>query len=379
MQQPLLEVDDLRVAVYSERRGLEATRRGETGSGIRLPGDELELPAGWVQAIHGVSFAVSPGETLALVGESASGKSLIVMGALGLLPAGAVTTGGTTRIEGYEAHIPDVQERSESESLKDRFVRKLLPLRPDAADDPEWRKLVGTRIGVLFQDPIGSWTPDILIGEQTAEVLEEHTDLSKDEIRERVFDALGEVQLPKERKFLSYRFELSRGEGQRAMLAAALIKAPDLLIADEPFSGLDVSVAKAILELIRDMLAQRKMAMVFVSHDLAAVASIADRIGVVYGGRIVEEGPVREVFYRPRHPYTEGLLASIPGLGLDRLRPIVGDAPPITDLPPGCAFAPRCEYATDVCRSELPDPSIQDLTLVSCHRAHELTLRGVRD
>jgi oligopeptide/dipeptide ABC transporter ATP-binding protein len=379
MRQPLLEVDDLRVAVYSERRGLEATKRGATGSGIRLPGDGLELPPGWVRAIHGVSFAVHPGETLALVGESASGKSLIVMGALGLLPAGAITTGGTTRIEGYEAQIPQLAVQREAESLKDRIIRKILPMRPDAVDDPEWRKLMGMRIGVLFQDPIGSWTPDILIGEQTAEVLEEHTDLTRGEIRERVFDALGDVQLPKERKFLSYRFELSRGEGQRAMLAAALIKGPDLLIADEPFSGLDVSVAKAILELIRDMLVQRKMAMVFVSHDLAAVASIADRVGVVYGGRIVEEGPVREVFYRPQHPYTEGLLASIPGLDLERLRPIVGDAPPITDLPSGCSFAPRCEYALDVCRSELPDPSIQGQTIVSCHRSAELTLRGVRD
>lgn len=379
MRQPLLEVKDLHVAVYNERRGLEAAKRGETSSGIRLPGDGLELPVGWVQAIHGVTFAVHPGETLALVGESASGKSLIVMGALGLLPAGAVTTGGTTRIEGYEANIPEIQERPKEESLKDRIARKLFPMRPDAADDPEWRKLMGMRIGVLFQDPIGSWTPDILIGEQTAEVLEEHTDLTRDEIRERVFDALGDVQLPKERKFLSYRFELSRGEGQRAMLAAALIKGPDLLIADEPFSGLDVSVAKAILELIRDMLVQRRMAMVFVSHDLAAVASIADRVGVVYGGRIVEEGSVRDVFYRPKHPYTEGLLASIPGLDLDRLRPIVGDAPPITDLPEGCSFAPRCEYAVDACRSQLPDPSLREETLVACHRASELTLRGVRD
>ncbi len=378
MRQPLLEVDDLRVAVYSERRGLEAAKRGEVGSGLWLSGD-LELPAGWVQAIHGVSFAVHPGETLALVGESASGKSLIVMGALGLLPAGAVTIGGTTRIEGYEADIPDLREQQKTGSMKERIVRRLLPMRPEAVDDPEWRKLMGMRIGVLFQDPIGSWTPDILIGEQAAEVLEEHTDLTREEIRARVFDALGDVQLPKERKFLSYRFELSRGEGQRAMLAAALIKGPDLLIADEPFSGLDVSVAKAILELIRDMLAARRMAMVFVSHDLAAVASIADRVGVVYGGRIVEEGPVREVFYRPKHPYTEGLLASIPGLDLDRLRPIVGDAPPITDLPPGCSFSPRCEYARDDCRTELPEPSIQDQTLVSCHRASELTLRGVRD
>ena len=136
MRQPLLEVDDLRVAVYSERRGLEAAKRGEVGSGLWLSGD-LELPAGWVQAIHGVSFAVHPGETLALVGESASGKSLIVMGALGLLPAGAVTIGGTTRIEGYEADIPDLREQQKTGSMKERIVRRLLPMRPEAVDDPE--------------------------------------------------------------------------------------------------------------------------------------------------------------------------------------------------------------------------------------------------
>jgi oligopeptide/dipeptide ABC transporter ATP-binding protein len=378
MPLPLFEVDDLVVAVYDERRGERARRSSRRGSGIFLPGGDVELPEGWVKEIHGVSFSVMPGETLALVGESASGKSLIAMGGLGLLPAGAVTTGGVTRFDGIQARIP-TDDEGDTVSRWRRLVERVIPLRPDAHDDPAWRRLVGMRIGVLFQDPIGAWTPDILIGEQTAEVLEEHTELTREEIRDRVFDALGEVRLPKERKFLSYRFELSRGEGQRAMLAAALIKGPDLLIADEPLSGLDPPVATAILELIRDMVHRRKMAMVFVSHDLAAVASIADRVAVVYGGRIVEEGPVGDVFYRPRHPYTEGLLASIPGRSVSRLRPIRGEAPPITDLPPACSFAPRCEYAVEVCARELPDLSAVGRTLVSCHRADGLTLRGVRD
>jgi oligopeptide/dipeptide ABC transporter ATP-binding protein len=378
MPLPLFEVDDLRVAVYDERRGERMRKSSDHGSGLFLPHADIELPEGWVQAIHGVSLSVMPGETLALVGESASGKSLIAMGGLGLLPAGAVTIGGVTRFDGIEARPPE-RDEVETTSMWRRLVDRVLPLRADAQDDPEWRRLVGMRIGVLFQDPIGAWTPDILIGEQTAEVLEEHTDLTRDEIRDRVLDALGEVRLPKERKFLSYRFELSRGEGQRAMLAAALIKGPDLLIADEPLSGLDASVATAIMELIRDMVQRRKMAMLFVSHDLAAVASIADRVGVVYGGRIVEEGPVDDVFYRPQHPYTEGLLASIPGRAASRLRPIRGDAPSITDLPTGCAFAPRCEYAVERCSREVPELSAQGRTLVSCHRADELTLRGVRD
>ena len=378
MSLPLFEVDDLRVAVYDERRGLQAKKDGIRGSGILIPGAGMELPGGWVRAIHGVSFSVQPGETLALVGESASGKSLIAMGGLGLLPAGAVTVGGSTRIDGVQAAIPARPSKSE-ESLFQRIVQRVLPLRPDAHDDPEWRRLVGTRVGVLFQDPIGAWTPDIMIGAQTAEVLEEHTDLTREQITERVFDALGDVRLPKERKFLSYRFELSRGEGQRAMLAAALIKGPDLLIADEPLSGLDPPVASAILQLIRDMVQERSMAMVFVSHDLAVVASIADRVAVVYGGRIVEEGLVGDVFYRPKHPYTEGLLGSIPGRDQARLRPITGEAPPITELQPGCTFAPRCPYAVRRCFEEVPDLGIEGQTLVSCHRAAELSLRGVRD
>ena len=333
MSLPLFEVDDLRVAVYDERRGLQARKDGIGGSGLGIPGADIELPGGWVQAIHGVSFAVQPGETLALVGESASGKSLIAMGGLGLLPAGAVTTGGSTRVDGVQAVIPAPPDQKQGTFLQ-RLARRFLPLRPDPHDDPAWRRLVGTRIGVLFQDPIGAWTPDIMIGQQTAEVLEEHTDLTREEITERVFDALGEVRLPKERKFLSYRFELSRGQGQRAMLAAALIKGPDLLIADEPLSGLDPPVASAILQLIRDMVQARNMAMVFVSHDLAMVASIADRVAVVYGGRIVEEGPVAEVFYSPRHPYTEGLLGSIPeGVWPDSVRSPARRRPSPTSRP----------------------------------------------
>lgn len=163
------------------------------------------------------------------------------------------------------------------------------------------------------------------------------------------------------------------------MLAAALIKAPDLLVADEPLSGLDPTVASAVLELIRDMVLRRNMAMIFVSHDLAMVASIADKVAVVYGGRVVEEGPADEIYYRPKHPYTEGLLGSIPGLGKGRLRPIRGEAPAITNLPPGCAFAGRCPYAVARCAVDIPSVTVQGPSLVSCHRAAELDLRGVLD
>ena len=209
-------------------------------------------------------------------------------------------------------------------------------------------------------------------------MLSEHTELSREEIGARVLDALGDVQLPKREKFLSFRHELSRGQAQRAMLAAALIKGPDLLVADEPLSGLDPPVARAVLELIQDMRRKRGMAMIFVSHDLATVASIADRIGVVYGGRIIEEGDADQIFHSPQHPYTAGLLGSIPWPGVDRLRPIEGDAPPLTDLPPGCAFAPRCEFADQRCRAERPPIETAGTTLIACHHHATLELPGIR-
>ncbi|MDH3426012.1 MAG: ABC transporter ATP-binding protein [Acidimicrobiia bacterium] len=304
----------------------------------------------WRPAVVDASFSVDEGEVLALVGESGSGKSLIALGGVGLLPFGTKATGGKAYFEGHDL---------------------------SAVDDAEWRKLVGLGIGVLFQDPIGAWDPTEFLGQQAGEVLDEHFDMDPDEIEQRVVDALGEVRLPEKRRFLwSFAHEMSRGEAQRAMLAATLLSGPRLLIADEPLSGLDPTVASAVTSIIRDLRERRGMALLLITHDLGVVAGLADRVAVVYGGRIVEEGPVDLIFHSPRHPYTAGLLASLPGRGR-RLKPIPGDVPDIAWLDPGCPFAPRCEFAIDGCRAAVPQPSFVRGALVRCIRAAELDLEGV--
>jgi oligopeptide/dipeptide ABC transporter ATP-binding protein len=303
-----------------------------------------------VRAIDGVSFGVAPGEVLALVGESGSGKSLMLLGSVDLLAPAAVIEEGRTTFDGH--------------------VLQDLP-------GADWRRLVGMGVGVLLQDPVGSWDPPIEIGPQAGDVLREHEDLEDDEVHQRVLEAIGRVQLPKQRKFWSFSYEVSRGQAQRAMLAAALLSNPRILLADEPLSGLDVTVARAVLTLIEDLCRERGLAMIIVTHDLAVVASVADRVGVVYGGRIVEEAPVGDLYRSPQHPYTAGLLGSVPGLTRGRLRPIEGDAPELWDLPPGCAFAPRCPHAVDVCRSDRPAVREVGVSRVACHRADELELEGI--
>ena len=323
----------------------------------------------WRPALRNTSFSVSSGEVLAFVGESGSGKTLSVLGSLDLLAPSARIVAGEVRYKG-ELIYPHPEVRS-----RNPFRRLWRKKRPKF-DDVAWRKIVGPNIGVLFQNPVAALSPMLLLGSQTGEVLEEHTGLTQQEIEDRVHDIFGRVRLPRWGEGL-YRHQLSRGGAQRAMLAGALIKAPELLVADEPLSGLDVSVAASILELIRDLKRERGLAMILVTHDLATVASIADRVAVVYGGRIVEHGPADQVYHRPTHPYTEGLLGSIPSVREERLHPIIGEPPVITALPKGCAFHPRCPYAVDRCRREVPVEDTIGLGRVACHRAFELDLRGV--
>ncbi|NQV04968.1 ABC transporter ATP-binding protein, partial [bacterium] len=306
-----------------------------------------------LRVVDRATFSVAKGEVLALVGESSSGKSLIAMGAIDLLSPGARVVGGTTTFEG--------------QVLQD-------------LDDTDWGRLVGMGIGVMLQDAIGAWDPIDPFGPQSGEVLEEHGGLTEEEISRRVMDALGEVGLNKKRTFSAYAHVVSRGQAQRAMLAAALITAPRLLIADEPLSGLDVTTARAVLTLIDDLRRARGMSMILVTHDLATVASVADRVAVIYGGRIVEQGLVDDIFSSPQHPYTEGLLGSIPGLSLERLRPIRGEAPDLVEAQKwGCAFAPRCDYALDSCFRDRPPDVVIGSTTTTCALAGELVLRGVAD
>jgi len=353
MSRPLFEVKNLRVAVFDQERSLGDEPGPETDGG------EV-LSSGWVEIVPSISFSVQPGEVLALVGESASGKSLALMGGFSLLSPGARVIGGKTRFREV-TFFPDGSDPSDGSKKSGRRQRKQSRTAGTVVADyrnAAWAEAVGTDIGFMFQNPIGSWTPDHVIGAQAGEALAEHSDLSVDEIEARVFDALGEVKLPKSRRlFGAYRHELSRGMAQRAMLAAALTKAPSLLIADEPLNGLDPPVAAAIMDLVRDMQKKRNMAMVIVTHDLAAVASLADRVAVVYGGVIIEEGPVVEIYHRPKHPYTSGLIGSIPGVRDGRLSFIRGEAPRLVDIDRGeCVFADRCDFVSETARPSHPTP-----------------------
>lgn len=371
MPLPIFEVENLGIAVNE----LEAaTQRGTQQVMIEPYGPVL--PFGWVDAVMDVSFAVNPGEVLAIVGESGSGKTLTVMGSLGLLGGGAKVSRGTVRFDGVQIRPTKALDTAQKRPWR-RKVRKRERFMEELLDD-DWRHIMGTEIGVLFQNALGGWNPVEIIGAQAGEVLDEHTELSLTEIQDRVLDALGEVHLPRQAKYISYANELSRGQAQRAMLAAALVKGPRLLVADEPLTGLDAGVAAAILSLIRDMQRKRDMAMIFITHDLAQVAALADRVAVMYGGQIVEVGSVDDVFHSPQHPYTEGLLGALPRPGFDRLQPIEGDVPKITDVPiDRCALIPRCPYAAAPCSLGVPTLSATETGAVACVRTTELQLRGV--
>jgi oligopeptide/dipeptide ABC transporter ATP-binding protein len=366
-------VRDLRVAVFDPDRALAGVRGpvAETGE---------QLSDGWVEVLPGISYGVDEGEVLALIGESASGKSLALMGAFGLLSPGARVIGGEVRYRDVTFRPGGkVGEATSKRTRKQRKQARVAGTVIADYTDAEWPRIVGSEVGFMFQNPIGSWTPDQEIGPQAGEALAEHSDLSVGEIEQRVYDALGEVKLPRSSLlFGAFRHQLSRGMAQRAMLAAALTKAPSLLVADEPLNGLDPSVAAAIMDLVRDMQRRRSMAMVVVTHDLAAVASLADRVAVLYGGEIIEEAPAAEIYHHPRHPYTSGLIGAIPGITRGRLRHIPGEAPRLVDIDHGrCVFLERCSEATDECRG--PAPTGRDVggSWVACHRAASLDLPGI--
>jgi oligopeptide/dipeptide ABC transporter ATP-binding protein len=383
VSQPLFEVRHLRVAAFDAELSYAAfdseSSLGDISGPLTDAGEILS--PGWVEVLPDMSFSVMSGEVLALVGESGSGKSLALMGGFSLLSQETRVLGGQTRfgdvtfLPGGETAVSD-SKRSRRQRKESRVAGTVVA---DYSDD-EWAKIVGTRIGFVFQNPIGSWTPDLVIGEQAGESLAAHSDLTDEEIEARVFDALGEVELPRSRRlFGAFRHELSRGMAQRAMLAAAITKAPSLLIADEPLNGLDPPVAAAIMELLKDMQVRRKMAMIVVTYDLAAVAGLADRVAVVYGGIIVEVGPVTQIYHHPKQPYTAGLIGSIPGIRPGRLRSIRGEAPRLVDVDrTRCVFADRCDFATEICDVSQPELRLVRETMVACHHATPVGHTGVR-
>ena len=296
--------------------------------------DELEVrfatPDGVVEAVNKVSFAIEAGETVGIVGESGSGKSQVFMSVMGLLAANGKAT-GSVKFQGEQ----------------------ILGRRPN-----ELNRIRGSRMSMIFQDPMTSLNPYLSIERQLTEVLETHRGMSSKEARAAAVAMLERVQIPEaERRISLYPFEFSGGMRQRAMIAMALLCQPELLIADEPTTALDVTVQAQILELLGELKRADRTALVVITHDLGVIAGLCDRVLVMYAGRVVESGPVRDIFKDPQHPYTAGLLASMPRLDeaeATRLATIPGQPPNLQRLPPGCAFSDRCPRVFEPCRSERP-------------------------
>ena len=302
---------------------------------------EIPTPAGWIRPVHDVSFALDCGESLGIVGESGSGKSMLALALMGLLPPGARVSG-----EAWFTH---------SNGAAGQRVNLLtLPERERIA-------VRGRDIAMIFQEPMTALNPVMRVGAQIAEAIRaHHAELCGEEVDSGVLASLERAAVPEpQMRARQYPHQLSGGLRQRAMIAMALAgdagKAPRLLIADEPTTALDVTVQKQILELLAQLRRDLGLALLFITHDLGVVAQVADRIAVTYAGRIVEEGPAREVLARPRHPYTVGLLRASPQVVRHKLEPIPGTVPSLTSLPPGCAFEPRCSLRVAECTATIPE------------------------
>jgi oligopeptide transport system ATP-binding protein len=288
---------------------------------------------GVVKAVDGVSFYVDEGETLGIVGESGCGKSVSVLSVMRLIPQppGRIVE-GEVLFEG----------------------RDLLQV-----SDDEIRRVRGNQIAMIFQDPMTSLNPVLTIGRQIGEALELHMGMNKSESARRSAELLSMVGIPEaEQRLDDYPHQFSGGMRQRAMIAMGLACDPRLLIADEPTTALDVTIQAQIVELVKRLRDEIGMAIIWITHDLGVVAGLADRMMVMYAGHAVEEAPVKEVYEDPRHPYTIGLLGSLPRLDEireDKLKSIEGLPPDLIDLPPGCPFEPRCVYAVEKCREERPE------------------------
>jgi peptide/nickel transport system ATP-binding protein len=302
---PVLSVRDLRVGF--------ATRRGT------------------LTAVDDVSFDIAPGEVLGVVGESGAGKSLTGAAVIGLIEPPGRIMGGEVRLNGR---------------------------RIDNLPTGEMRKVRGRRIGMVFQDPLTSLNPLYRIGDQIVETIRAHADISENEARERAIALLQEAGIQGARARIdSYPHQFSGGMRQRVVLALALCAEPDLLIADEPTTALDVSIQAQIIVLLKRLCRERGTAVMLITHDMGVIAETADRVAVMYAGRIAEIGPVREIIKNPRHPYTKGLMGAIPTVmgRIGRLVQIPGTMPRLASIPNGCAFHPRCSQAFDRCLTERPE------------------------
>lgn len=299
---------------------------------------EFRIEDGIVQAVNGLSYSLHRGETLAILGESGSGKSVSAQAVMGILdsPPGFVTEG----------------------SIKFRGVELLAPNKKTGTLDHVVPEIRGTRIAMVFQDALTALNPVFTVGWQIAEMFRVHRGASRKDAKESAIEMMDRVQIPAARERVnSYPHEFSGGMRQRVMIAMALSMEPDVLIADEPTTALDVTVQSQIMDLLDGLQRETGMGLVLITHDLAVVADVADRVVVMYAGMRMERGTIDEIFHLPSHPYTLGLMDSIarPDVRVDRLKPIPGTPPDLLAIPPGCPFHPRCSYATERCTREVPE------------------------
>jgi peptide/nickel transport system ATP-binding protein len=308
----------------------------------------IEFPTrrGTLVAVDGVSFSIAPGEVLGVVGESGAGKSLTGMAIIGLLEPPGRIAAGEIRLEGE---------------------------RIDKLPYETMRRIRGRRIGAIFQDPLTSLNPLYTVGEQLVETIRTHLDIGAPEARERALALLREVGIPApEARIEHYPHQFSGGMRQRVVIALALCAEPRLIIADEPTTALDVSIQAQIIQLLKKLAREHGTAVMLITHDMGVIAETADRVAVMYAGRIAEIGPVREVIRAARHPYTVGLMGSIPKIRIaaDRMHgPLVqidGAMPRLNAIPPGCAFHPRCGKSFERCRAERPKPRPVGANLTAC-------------
>jgi oligopeptide transport system ATP-binding protein len=287
--------------------------------------------AGEVKAVRGISYELKPGEVMGIVGESGSGKSVSSYALMGIIPEPGKIISGNIIFDGK-----DITNLSEKERLKMR----------------------GKDIGMIFQDPMTSLNPVFTVGNQINESLKKHTSLSKEERTARIIELFQLVGINQpEKRMNQYPHEFSGGMRQRVMIAMALACNPKLLIADEPTTALDVTIQAQIVELLKDLKTKINMGIIFITHDLGVIADICDKVAVMYAGNIIETGSIDEIFYQPKHPYTWGLLKSMPKLNAEeheRLIPIEGNPVDLINPPKGCAFAPRCKHCMRVCLEKKP-------------------------
>jgi peptide/nickel transport system ATP-binding protein len=304
----------------------------------------IEFPTrrGALVAVDDISFSIAPGEVLGVVGESGAGKSLTGAAIIGLIePPGRITAGEV----------------------------KLNGLRIDNLPESEKRKVRGREIGAIFQDPLTSLNPLYTIGRQLTETITTHLHLSNQAARQRAVDLLASTGIPApERRIDHFPHQFSGGMRQRVVIALALAAEPKLVIADEPTTALDVSIQAQIIALLKRLCREKGTAVMLITHDMGVIAETADRVAVMYAGRFAEIGPVGDVIHRPQHPYTVGLMGSIPSLGeeSERLAQIEGSMPRLTAIPPGCAFHPRCEKAFARCARERPDLMPAGVSQAAC-------------